>query len=161
MMLLRTLCGHLLVPNLHLHPSVLPNPAQPTRTNQSLASRTILFLDKLPNVLKFLKVLKVLKFLKVLLFYHINLHTQDLQPFKLLKFLKLLKYNKVIKFNNHQQLPLRIPNWTLPSQLHFQHKVCKLLLPTLRTWTFKLWHNVWVQPWRKVWKKVWNLWQLH
>ena len=52
-------------------------------------------------------------------------------------------------------------NWTLPRQLHLQHKVYNLLLPTLRTWTYKPWNNVWVQPWKKAWKKVWNLWQLH
>ena len=105
MMLLRTLFGHLLVSNLHLHPFFLPNPALPTRirTSQSRASRTILYLDKLLKVLKFLKVLKPLQPLKVHQFYHINLFTLDLQLFKLLKFLKLLKCNKVINLSNHQQ----------------------------------------------------------
>ena len=179
MKLLRTLFGHLRVSNLHLHPFFLPNLTLPTRTrtSQSLAPRTILYLVKLLKALKFLKVLKPLKPLKVHQFYHINLFTLDLQLFKLIKFLKFLKCNKEINLSNYQQLwdkcpmfqlqlPLRMLNWSHPIQLHLQHKVYNLLLPTLRTWTYKPWtykpwNNVWVQLWKKAWKKVWNLWQLH
>ena len=56
---LRILCGHILVPSIHLYPFLLPNPTQPTRTSQSLASRT-------PLPLHFVNLLKVLKFLKLL-----------------------------------------------------------------------------------------------